>query len=77
MPFRDCTFSIIFGYGIDDITSCLEFLKSVNRLNESGIEKIGIENIETPRDVADRIKELTKVVWYEVEETFKPKVSKY
>lgn len=77
MPFRECDIPIIFGYGIDDVTACLEWLKSVGRLEESGFKTIGIENIETDAETAQRVKELTINIWNEIEENFKPKVSKY
>lgn len=33
-PFRSAEFEILFNYGIDDLASCLAFLRSVNRLDE-------------------------------------------
>jgi len=77
MPFRECDIPIIFGYGIDNVTACLTWLKSVGRLEDSGFEKIGIENIETESALAQKVKELTINTWNEIEEKFRPKVGKY
>ena len=32
LPFRECEFPILFGYGLDDISSHVEFLAKVNKL---------------------------------------------
>lgn len=77
MPFRECDVLIVFGYGIDDVTSCLEWLKDVGRLEDSGFTKIGIENIETEPTLAQKVRELTISTWNEIEEKFKPKTGKY
>jgi len=34
-PYRSCAFPIVFNYGIDDTTSCVNFLIEVKRINES------------------------------------------
>jgi recombination protein RecA len=77
LPFRECEIPILFGYGIDNITACLTWLKSVGRLEESGFTTIGTENIETELDLAKKVTDLTIQVWNEIEENFRPKVSKY
>jgi len=77
-PFRECDISILFGYGIDDVTSCLEWLKDVGRLEEAGIGKsIGIDNIDMDKEMAQKIKTTTAQIWMEIEDSFKPKVGKY
>jgi recombination protein RecA len=37
LPFRDCTFAIRFGYGIDDEAACVSWLEGVKRLEDAGL----------------------------------------
>ena len=91
MPFRKSDFKILFGYGIDDEQSMLEWLKEIDALKEyrdpiSGDE---IKSIEAylrkykNLDKSDRTKvhfALAKVVtkkWFEIEKSFLPTFSKY
>jgi recombination protein RecA len=62
MPFRECEFPIVFGYGIDDDEANMHWLKS-----------IGLKVEELKQDT----KELVKEKWGEIEENFRPKESKY
>lgn len=88
LPFRECEFKILFGYGIDDVTSGLDFLKSAGVL----AEELGLNS---DRDILDFIKgfqsgsdelqaQVTKDIkesvvktWYEIEKRFTPKKGKY
>lgn len=57
IPFKDCEYTIIFNYGIDDLTNNLEFLKSIkatHRLPQSLII------VEGEKPVADPKKKSTK-----------------
>lgn len=93
LPFRKSAFKILFGYGIDDIASMVEWLKEVGALeefinpitNEQISEKrlAGFANSYKTLSKADRTTvklALEKVVlkkWQEIEESFLPKSSKY
>lgn len=66
-PFRTCDFPIIFGYGIDDKTASIEFLKTV----KDGIE--GIDENSLKEVISTRVKQ----IWEETEEAFMPKERKY
>jgi len=86
LPFRECTFDIRFGYGIDDVAANLNWLDSVGRLGElgmtkeevtrviRGVEKMGSEEAKKLRDgIAGKVEK----VWYEIEREFLPKRRKY
>lgn len=82
-PFRECEFPIIFSYGVDDYTSCLTWLNSVNGLEEIGIEKKEIADFvellrqgEEP-EMRGHLLETTRAKWNEIEEMFTPKHRKY
>ncbi len=84
LPFRTAEFSFIFGYGVEDLKACVDWLKEVNRLKDANIEdyKEYIEKIddmtsEQYRKEQALIASITKQVWADVETTFLPKRSKY
>jgi len=86
LPFRECDFRFVFGYGVEDLVASIQFLQSVGRIGEANI-KAG--------EVKDYLKELDRMspvdyqteqaavgavvkrVWAEIETTFLPKRSKY
>ena len=77
LPFRECEFPIIFGYGIDDATGNLEFLNKV----KGSLEEIGITEIkdveELDLETKVKIAEQVKKIWKETEVGFLPKYKKY
>lgn len=89
MPFRDCDYPIVFGYGIDDLTASVEWLLSVGReelLAELGLSKNGykvrLNNLRGKGgdEVADLRKHLNRLVtatWREIELKFLPTARKY
>jgi recombination protein RecA len=83
MPFRECEFPIIFGYGVHNILASLEWLSEINMLSELDIEKKDIKTeaerilIEKDKEMETKIEDLVKLSWYEIEETFAVKVKKY
>lgn len=86
LPFRDCEFDILFGYGIEDFDAGLQYLKTVGRLKEFGVTEKEIteyikeldtaaeESIEAERA---RLGETVKRVWAEIEVQFLPTRKKY
>ncbi len=89
LPFRECSYPIIFGYGIDDLTANVEWLievKREHRLEELGMSKAGYKvRINNLRDkggeeVAEVRKQLTAIVqeeWQNIEVDFLPRSRKY
>lgn len=86
LPFRDCEFAIKFGYGIDDLNECLDFLATVDGLKDIGCTKTGIKKyLDDMKKLDDtrywaRVDTIDAVVekhWYAVEAGFLPKRRKY
>ena len=85
-PFREADFDIVFGWGVDDITSCLNFLAQVGSLSELGVSKDKIKSyVRTVTDLPTgdyyqtlhRIHNLVAQRWVEIETSFLPKTKKY
>lgn len=84
-PFRDCDFTIRFGYGVDDLDCCLRWLKEVDLLGE----KLGAADpdklLKTASKMSDddyvkfskKVSDAVKEAWAEVESRFQPKRKKY
>lgn len=86
IPFREVEYPILFGYGIDDVTSCLEWLKDVGALKEAGLGPTEIKSyaknlIEGPRSQYENemreVREIVSRKWYELERKLLPTRSKY
>lgn len=86
LPFRECRFPLMFGFGIDDLRACIEFL----------IEADGLDKLKLTKESADKlIKGADKLAddeyaqwladaqqaardhWAEIEAAFKPRRVKY
>lgn len=86
LPFRGGGFNIMFGYGIDDSASCVEWLKEAKglkllRLPEKEIKPYLVElqamNDNSYRAELKDIHAAVETKWYEIETTFLPKRRKY
>lgn len=86
IPYREVEYPILFGYGIDDVTSCLEWLKDVGSLKEARLAPTEIKSyaknlIEGPRsEYESEMREIREIVarrWYELEQKLLPTRSKY
>lgn len=86
LPFREAEFDVLFGYGIDDVHSCLTWLKSVKSLDLLGIGEREIKRFcNRIADLPDmeyekEVRRIHKVVsgrWYEIERSFMPRRRKY
>lgn len=89
LPFRECEFPILFGYGVDDITASAEWLDSIGSLDNlehlvpgykkpgDFAEKVKAKNKEELRRHKAEIDKLVEEEWQELEEEFLPKSSKY
>jgi len=63
MPFRECDFEFHFGYGVEDVVSNQNWLKTIGR------------DYETLGDQA--LRKAVKAAWNEIETDFLPKTKKY
>lgn len=64
LPFRECTFPLIFNYGMDDEEACLAFLDECK------------EKKKIYKDLAALQRHVRKV-WFEIEQRFMPTERKY
>lgn len=89
LPFRECEFPILFGYGVDDLTAAAEWLLEVNRgeaLTALGLSaagyKLRINNIrgkggEEASQLRQQFAEVIKHEWRTIETKFLPASRKY
>lgn len=89
LPFRECSYPILFGYGIDDLTAGVEWLiecKLAAALDELGVSvagyKVRLLNLRNKggAEVREFRKQMDAVVWREwqrIESGFLPKSRKY
>jgi recombination protein RecA len=86
LPFREAEFRIDFGYGVNDIESCLEWLKLSKGLNGLGIKATGVKDYINDLDKlkdndywlhVDKIYDVLEKHWYVVEKEFLPTRKKY
>lgn len=85
-PFRKADFDFLFGYGIEDLHACVNWLEEVGRLGDIEIKKSNMrsylkatetmEGAEYHAELA-RAVAATKVAWREIETSFLPKRAKY
>lgn len=89
LPFRRARYPILFGYGIDDMTSCVEWLldnKRESLLGDLGLSKSGykvrLQGLRDKggpeaREMRQRLAAVIHTEWAKVETTFLPKSTKY
>lgn len=89
LPFRECLYPILFGYGVDDLTANVEWLIEAGcekRLEELTLSKAGykvrllnLRNKGGPpvRDLRKQLRDVVFEEWRRIEEGFLPKTSKY
>lgn len=87
VPFREVDFSLIFGYGIDDVLASLEWLKVIKATRVVGLpasmrpaqEAKKIKNMPRKRRSKriEQIKEAVIKSWIEIEMDFLPTERKY
>lgn len=89
LPFRECEFPILFGYGVDDLTAAAEWLIDVaceERLGEIGLTKAGykirIGNIrgkggDDATQLRQQLKDIVVAEWCAIETKFLPASRKY
>jgi recombination protein RecA len=87
LPFRECTFPIVFNFGIDDVEANLTYLAELNSLHKAGLRsQVAAKKLlaQAKRMKGDELQELRaslrKAVmeaYQEVETSFLPKRQKY
>ena len=87
LPFRECKFPIMFGYGIDHVTANLRYLLEVKKLDMVGLEEKEAKALAKEvifgtvtnelRAKVQEIDEAVRLAWPQIETTFLPKQSKY
>jgi protein RecA len=84
LPFREFEFDFIFGYGVDDLAASISWLDEVGRVKEITNQPLAeyVSEVNSLDDEAyklekDRVNEVVKTVWAEIETTFLPKRRKY
>ncbi|MNU33554.1 recombinase A [compost metagenome] len=89
LPFRECEYPVIFGYGVDDLTAGVEWLievKRQERLSDLGMSpagyKVRIENLRNKggavmREARATMDAIVREEWQEIEKRFLPKSGKY
>ena len=86
-PYRECSFEILFGYGIDDVAGNLNFLKEADALGDVDIEsdraltlfKKNFHNMSQKEQaqVRRKIGKAVRENWYRIEQSFTPTRGKY
>jgi recombination protein RecA len=90
LPFRECDFPILFGYGVDDLTANVEWViegaKKEELLTPLGFTKAGYKvrllNMrnkggEPVRELRAQLAQLVRDEWRRIEQSFLPKTRKY
>lgn len=90
LPFRDCEYPILFGYGVDDLTSSIEWLLQAKReaivKDEFGCTPSGYKvrlaalrnrGGDEVRDFRQRLRAVVFREWQAIEQGFLPKARKY
>lgn len=89
LPFRNADYSILFGYGIDDLQASVDWLIKHNRaamlaevgMSQAGhaplVRKIRDEGGEGAKALRARLRNIIRREWSIVETDFLPKSSKY
>lgn len=81
LPFRECLFQVLFEYGIDDITACLNYLKKENKFDDTGSSKKTVSGVISEMESLDdekftesvnKIRGLVREHWNSIEKEFKP-----
>ena len=86
LPYRECDFPLMFGYGVDDLAANLEWLKTNKKLEDAGLDEAKVKDllkqsltmpIEEYVEVSDRIATEVRDIWSTIENDFLPIRKKY
>lgn len=85
-PFRECTFPLIYGYGMEDLAASLEFLILVKKTKAIGmtavnagklLKKLDHLTFDEYEEERANVGSAVREVWAAIETTFQPKRRKY
>lgn len=86
LPFRECDFPFIFGFGVEDLTASVSWLKEAGRLDDVDLKESEVKDYLKEMETADastyrseqkRTGEAVRRAWFEIEQSFLPSRSKY
>ena len=77
MPFRECEFPFIFGYGIDDTLANLEWMKSIGKDGGADPKEINDLTDDEYETLSHTLKDMVPSLWNSIEESFLPTRKKY
>lgn len=82
LPFREAEFEFIFGYGAEDLGASIDWLAGLGRLADAELTQKYLDDFaklsdEDYRKDQDRITQVVKLIWAEIETSFLPTRSKY
>lgn len=89
LPFRECEYPVVFGYGVDDLTANVQWLLEVKRgerLKEVGMSeagyKIRLNNLRNKggseaQETRERLDRIVRQEWAAIETKFLPTSRKY
>jgi len=86
LPFREAAFDVRFGYGIDDVQSCVDWLKECRSLKLADIRESEVKDYldwvlamspEDGQKEIDRIRAIVEHKWYEIEDKLLTPRKKY
>jgi len=85
-PFRECAFPLMFGYGIDDLRACVEWLAETETLDKAGLTAVEADRLIKGADKLTDEEHATWLVqvqtaavehWDKIEADFRPHRKKY
>lgn len=81
LPFRECEYDVMFGYGIQDVDASLGWLLEVKALDKLGLTEKDMDAFAEKADTDPATRRLLQSAvlstWAEVETRFAPKRKKY
>lgn len=86
LPFRECEFPLLFGFGVDDVAASVNWLAEVGKLQEAGLTKAGlkgylrkVEKMSSRKYNRHRVRmaKVVKRVWRQTEKNFVSQRRKY
>lgn len=81
LPFRECEFTIRFGYGVEDLLASVEWLKTARQISNKEADTIldNLDKMEEPeyKSIQKEITAKLRTAWQETEKEFLPKRRKY
>jgi protein RecA len=86
MPFRECSFPLIFGYGVQDVIANIDWLDEIGQLDKAGMDekeakrqkkRLDVLSDDEFQSLADSVRNAVMSQWDLIEDGFKPVRSKY